>query len=78
MGVRRKQINVIKHLIRKSKHNELKEYVDNNSLILRLLENSCSKCKINFLNFAIKNDASLEIIDYIIKECQYETLNSEF
>jgi ankyrin repeat protein len=78
MGIGRKNISKIKYFIRRKNLYELKEYIDNNNIVLRLLENSCTKNKVNFLKFSIENDTSVKIIDYIIRECQYETLNSHF
>ncbi|ORX79057.1 ankyrin [Anaeromyces robustus] len=56
--------------------NGLKNYIDKNNIVLRKLEhNRTIPIKRNFLIYSINNNASVEMVKYIINECQYETLN---
>jgi len=81
MGLRKKHRLVVCSLIKKNNIEKLKDYINDNYIVLRLLEygGSYSYSKyINFLIYAIENNSSLEMMKFIMDECQYETLNFSF
>jgi len=65
--------NVIKRIIGRNDLFELKKYIKNNHINLR----HWNKTSEDILILAILKGASLDIIDFILKECQYESLNYE-
>ncbi|KAG4100462.1 hypothetical protein H8356DRAFT_1661534, partial [Neocallimastix lanati (nom. inval.)] len=61
----------IKNIIGRNNLLELKEYIKNNHINLR----QWNKTSEDILILAILKGASINIIDFILKECQYESLN---
>jgi len=62
-------------LILKNDIQGLKNYLSSKHIKLRNIENEFNSTKTNFLLFSIEHDASIKMIEYIIEECEYETLN---
>ncbi|ORY37859.1 ankyrin, partial [Neocallimastix californiae] len=61
----------IKNIIGRNNLLELKKYIKNNQINLR----QWNKTSEDILILAILKGASINIIDFILKECQYESLN---
>ncbi|OUM67081.1 hypothetical protein PIROE2DRAFT_58981 [Piromyces sp. E2] len=56
----------------------LKKYIRDNNISLKEFNRELHKEKIDILIHAIENDASYEMINFLIKHCKYETLNYTF
>jgi ankyrin repeat protein len=64
--------NKIIEIIQRNNKEELKEYIFKKEILLNELNNH----EFDILACAIKNNASIEIIKYILKEAKYSTLNN--
>lgn len=69
--ISKENIKNIITLIKSNKLEELQNFIEKNNFILQELNQDNFDILIN----AIENDATVEIIKYIIKQCQYKTLN---
>ncbi|ORY20069.1 hypothetical protein LY90DRAFT_161927 [Neocallimastix californiae] len=61
----------IREIFRDNDINEFRQFIRNNNLQIKDLNNE----NFDILVFSIENDASINIIEYIICKCKYKTLN---